>query len=98
MNIRELLKSEAKISLTMSLEDLRQVFKELLGNNSRLIKEEPPPEEFISRKEVLNRLEIDSSTLWNWEKTGYIKSYPFGGRKRYKVKDVEAIRTGRKVK
>ena len=27
---------------------------------------------------------------------GALKSYPFGGRKRYMHKDVEAIRTGRK--
>jgi predicted site-specific integrase-resolvase len=55
-----------------------------------------PETEFLSRKEVLSRLVIDSSTLWSWEKTGYIRSFPFGGRKRYKLSDVEAIRTGRK--
>lgn len=43
-----------------------------------------------------NRFNIDSSTLWNWEKTGYIKSQPFGGRKRYKKSDIELIRTGKK--
>ncbi len=55
-----------------------------------------PETEFLSRREVLSRLGIDSSTLWNWEKTGYIRSFPFGGRKRYKLADAEAIRTGRK--
>ena len=50
----------------------------------------------MSRKEVLALLGIDSSTLWCWEKTGYIKSFPFGGRKRYRREDVEAILTGRK--
>ena len=52
--------------------------------------------EYLSRKEALTLLKIDSSTLWGWEKTGYIHSFPFGGRKRYKRIDVEAIRTGRK--
>ena len=52
--------------------------------------------DFWSRKEVLSILNIDSSTLWNWEKTGYIKSYPLGGRKRYSKDEVEAIRTGKK--
>ncbi len=55
-----------------------------------------PGTEFLSRKEVLSVLNIDSSTLWGWEKTGYIHSLPFGGRKRYKRIDVEAIRTGRR--
>lgn len=52
--------------------------------------------EYLSRKEVLALLGIDSSTLWSWEKSGYIRSFQFGGRKRYKRMDVEAIRTGRK--
>lgn len=57
----------------------------------------PAPEtEFLSRKEVLSLLKIDSSTLWSWEKTGYLHSHPFGGRKRYKHIDIEAIRTGKK--
>lgn len=95
MNIRELLQSGANLSLTVSLEDLRQLVREITGKNQST-QQTPPPEEFLSRKEVLKVLSIDSSTLWSWEKTGYIKSFPFGGRKRYKAEDVEAIRTGRK--
>ena len=94
MNYRDLLNSGANVSVTLKLEDLREMFREMVG----CIKSTPkdaPPEEFLSRKEVLNILKIDYSTLWSWEKTGYIKSFPFGGRKRYKLVDVEAIRTGR---
>lgn len=95
MSFRELLESGANVSVTVKLDDLRTIFKEAAGG-LRLAPEEPPAEEFLSRKEVLAVLKIDSSTLWCWEKTGYIKSYPFGGRKRYRREDVEAIRTGRK--
>ena len=95
MNYRDLLNFGADVSVTLKLEDLREIFKEMVGG----IKSTPKdvsPEEFLSRKEVLSILKIDSSTLWSWEKTGYIKSFPFGGRKRYKLLDIEAIRTGRK--
>lgn len=95
MNYRDLLSSGANVSVTLKLEDLRKILEEALGS----LKQEPKDstsQEFLSRKEVLNILKIDSSTLWSWEKTGYIKSFPFGGRKRYKLVDVEAIRTGRK--
>lgn len=95
MNYRDLLNSGANVSVTVGLEDLREIFKEVAGG-LKPAKVDPPPEEFLSRKEVLSLLKIDSSTLWSWEKTGYIKSVPFGGRKRYKLADVEAIRTGRK--
>jgi len=95
MKYRELLESGANVSVTVKLDDLKEIFKEVAGGLKPL-KADPPPEEFLSRKEVLALLKIDSSTLWSWEKTGYIKSLPFGGRKRYKLADVEAIRTGRK--
>ena len=95
MKYRELLESGANVSVTVKLDDLREIFKEMAGG-LKPVKQEPPPEEFLSRKEVLTLLKIDSSTLWNWEKTGYIKSFPFGGRKWYKLTDVEVIRTGRK--
>jgi hypothetical protein len=95
MNYRDLLNSGANVSVTLKLEDLREIFKEIVTTIKPAATEQLT-EEFLSRKEVLNILKIDSSTLWSWEKTGYIKSYPFGGRKRYKSIDVEAIRTGRK--
>ncbi len=95
MNYRDLLNSGANVSITLKLDDLREIFKEMNGSLKPSSKE-PQPEEFLSRKEVLSILKIDSSTLWSWEKTGYIKSYPFGGRKRYRLVDVEAIRTGKK--
>ena len=95
MNYRDLLSLGANVSVTLKLEDLREIFKEMVGSIKPKVADQPS-EEFLSRKEVLNTLKIDSSTLWSWEKTGYIKSYPFGGRKRYKLADIEAIRTGRK--
>jgi len=95
MNYRDLLNSGANVSITLKLEDLREFVNEVVGNFKSTTKESQM-DEFLSRKEVLKILQIDSSTLWSWEKTGYIKSYPFGGRKRYKVVDVEAIRTGKK--
>ena len=95
MKLNELIRSGANVSVTVNLDDLREIFKEVAGG-LKPAKQEPPPEEYLSRKEVLALLKIDSSTLWSWEKTGYIKSFPFGGRKRYKLTDVEAIRTGRK--
>ena len=89
------MESGANVSVTIKLDDLRAILKEAAGT-LRPVPQEPSAKEFLTRKEVLAVLKIDSSTLWCWEKTGYIKSYPFGGRKRYKQEEVEAIRTGRK--
>lgn len=95
MSLRDLLESGANVSVTVTLEDLRTILNEV-SKGVKPAAQEQPTEEFLSRKEVLALLKIDSSTLWCWEKTGYIRSYPFGGRKRYRREDVEAIRTGKK--
>lgn len=95
MSLRDLLESGANVSVTVTLDDLRMIFKEA-ANSAKSVSEEQDTEEFLSRKEVLALLKIDSSTLWCWEKAGYVKSYPFGGRKRYRREDIEAIRTGKK--
>ena len=84
MNLRDLLESGANVSVTVTLDDLRAIFNEA-AKGVRPVAQERTTEEFLSRKEVLAL-----------QKIGYVKSYPFGGRKRYRREDVEAIRTGKK--
>ena len=62
MNLKDLLESGADVSVTVKLDDLREIFKEVAGG-LKPIRQEPLPEEFLSRKEVLSALNIDSSTL-----------------------------------
>lgn len=71
MNYRDLLNSGVNVSVTLKLEDLREIFKEMVSSIKPKTNDQSP-EDFLSRKEVLNLLKIDSSTLWSWEKTGYI--------------------------
>ena len=63
MNFRELSESGANISITIKLDDLRAIFKEVAGKLHQAPKA-PATEEFLTRKEVLILLKIDSSTLW----------------------------------
>ena len=100
MNLPELLKLGTNVSVMVTLDDLRIILKEATAAAIPVgqgpANDYIPANDYMSRKEVLALLGIDSSTLWCWEKTGYIKSFPFGGRKRYRREDVEAILTGRK--
>jgi predicted DNA-binding transcriptional regulator AlpA len=82
----------------LTTDQLSEMIRESVRDEISCIRPHKPESEteYLSRKEALALLQIDSSTLWSWEKTGYIHSFPFGGRKRYKRIDIEAIRTGRK--
>lgn len=63
MSLDELLRTATGISVTVKLDDLRQLFNEIAqsASPSQAIKEESP--RTLTRKEALQRLGVDSSTL-----------------------------------
>lgn len=63
MSLDELLRTGTGISVTVKLDDLRQLFNEIAQSATTLqaTKEESP--RTLTRKEALQRLGVDSSTL-----------------------------------
>lgn len=61
MTIQELLEKAPHISVTVSLADLRQVIAEVVASVSPSQKDGTP--RTLTRKETLQRLSIDPSTL-----------------------------------
>lgn len=51
---------------------------------------EQPAERYFTRKKVAEMLEVDNSTLHNWDKNGTLKSSKIGGRVVYRQSDIEA--------
>jgi excisionase family DNA binding protein len=54
------------------------------GNNSTT-------QEWLTSKEVLKRLKISRTTLYEWEQENKLTAYRIGSIKRYKLEDVENI-------
>ncbi len=54
--------------------------------NQATNKKQPP--EYLTRKEVLQLLKVDSSTLWRWTKNGTFKQYPINNRSYYLREDI----------
>ncbi len=63
MSLKDLLESGANVTVAVKLDDLREILKEAAGI-LKPVGQESTSEEFLSRKEVLSVLKIDSSTLW----------------------------------
>lgn len=51
---------------------------------------------FLTREMVLERLNVAPSTLWRWQKSGYLVPVNVGGQRRYKSTDIDAILEGKK--
>lgn len=48
----------------------------------------PDPNELMSRSQVCDYLQIDSSTLWTWTNKGKVKAYGIGNRRYYKKNEL----------
>lgn len=48
----------------------------------------------LTREATAKRLGVDLSTLWRWDKSGYLKAIRIGRTIYYKVSDIEARERG----
>lgn len=51
---------------------------------------------FLTREMVLEKLNVAPSTLWRWQKSGYLVPINVGGQRRYKSTDIDDILEGKK--
>jgi hypothetical protein len=49
---------------------------------------------YLTRKQVIAKLNIVPSTLWRWQKRGYLVPVKVGGENRYKSTDIDRILEG----
>ena len=57
--------------------------------------EKQKEEKNLTIAQVCSMLDVDKSTLWHWNKEGYLKKIYIGGKPRYKESEVQAILDGR---
>ena len=51
---------------------------------------------YMTREMVMEKLNIVPSTLWRWQKRGYLVPIKVGGENRYKSTDIDDILEGRR--
>jgi len=97
MNLQEIIKTGANLSVSIGINDLREWHKEVIADTRRELEEiviSEKAETYPTVKQVGEILNVDHSTLWRWDKKGYLKTIEFGGGRRYKMSDVKAIMNG----
>ncbi len=92
--------------VVMSRDDLDSLVNEMaqnivaiqamnMQNDSEAGKDAPEGKRFITRKETARLLHVNYTTLWRWNKQGYLRSRKIGGRHvMYKYSDVMALLNG----
>lgn len=95
MNIQQLLNSNPEGLAIVSLSDLREFAKFLLDNNKQ--SEQMPQLDVqsedisYSTEHVVRLLKVDKSTLWRWQKSGYLLPFKIGNKNFYSKTDIDAI-------
>lgn len=79
-------------------ESLREVLTAIVDEAIKRHFEKPAEERMLTINQVASMLEVDKSTLWHWDKEGYLNKVHIGGKPRYRESEVLAIREGRRAR
>ncbi len=85
-----------KVNITISGAELKQLlgewFVEIMKNfQENLEKSKPIEEKYLTADETAEMLGVDKSTLWRWNKCGYLSNVKIGSKVRYRLTDVESL-------
>ena len=92
--IQDILEKRGGTLLLISAEDLKKAIKDTVSEARRILESEVVSgkgEFLLTTNEVLERLSISRKTLYNWEKRKYLVPIAIGGKKRFKLSDINAI-------
>lgn len=83
--------------VSIKLGDLVEANAVLLANAREELEQriaDASTETYLSKQKVCQMLDVSATTLWRWEKVGYLVPIAFGGQKRYRKSDVQRIIEG----
>lgn len=101
MNLKEILQESGNVTIAVSLVDLKQFAVDIIESTKRELEDvviADKAETYPSPKRVCEILDVDASTLWRWNKRGYLCPAEVGGKRRYKMSEVNAILNGGRAK
>lgn len=94
MNNLDLSALGADVNITLRVSDLRKAADELLTSAIERVRTElsiHPKDAYYTIKQVAELLSVDRTTLFRWQKGGYLIPIKVGGLVRYRKSDVEEL-------
>lgn len=85
------------LQVTITLGDLMEANTLLIADTKRELEQlitDQNTETYPSRDKVMEMLGVSESTLWRWAKNGYLVPLNVGGKRRYRMSDVNRILKG----
>lgn len=85
------------MQVTITLGDLLEANTMLIADTKKELEQlitDEKSETYPSREKVMEMLDVSQSTLWRWQKAGYLVPLNVGGKRRYRMSDVRRILEG----
>ena len=93
MNISNLIK-EGSLTLAVNANDLKEFAEHIVSKTKSELEEAitlQKSEKYISTKVTCELLDVDPVSLWRWEKRHYLMPVRVGGKKRYRMSDINQM-------
>ena len=93
MLINNLIK-EGNITISVSANDLKEFALDIIQQTKRELEDlviAQKSEAYVSRQRACEMLDVDATTMWRWAKRNYLVPATVGGKKRYKMSDINKL-------
>jgi hypothetical protein len=93
-NLAELAKNSPNIKIEISLGELIEANTFLVNETCRSLEQiiqDKAAETYTSPDKTAEIFDVDKSTLWRWRKNGYLVPIEVGGKRRYRMSDINKI-------
>ena len=99
--LTELAKQMPGVTISVGLADLSAWHKEVIADTKKELEEkiaEQKAETHVSPKRAAEIFDVDLSTLHRWKHKGYLVPVEIGGKRRYRMSDINKILNHGKAK
>lgn len=86
-----LTKQYPDLNLTVRVADLREFADYYVSEVKNVYETKQEQEKYVKRIPAAEQLGVDLSTLWRYDKTGYLCPVKVGGKRLYKQSDIDKI-------
>lgn len=94
MELYKLIKENANLSISVKLDELKEFATYIITQTKNELEAaiiSQKSETYISRKRASEMLDVDTTTLWRWANRNYLVPATVGGKKRYKMSDINKM-------
>jgi len=97
MSLYDILNDSPNLNVTINGGQLIEAIDYAITKAKAEFSEESKPERLLNRNETSKKLGVDPSTMYRWNKSGYLTPVRVGARVMYRESDIERILEGGKT-